>query len=93
MEIIPARDTPLGSWHRTSTVNPTGPLFGLDVSYGGASSGNWATITMDIEFEFVLNVIGGPQGFLYTSAVIVPGTMGGTNLFGGGFQLLDSNVL
>ena len=38
MTIIPARDTPMGGWHKTSTVNNSGNLFIMNVDYGGAIS-------------------------------------------------------
>jgi hypothetical protein len=76
MSIVPARDTPMGSWHKTSTVNNAGSLFVFNVDYGGASSGNWATVTMDIEFDFVPNWFGGPQGFTASvAATAVTGTL------------------
>jgi len=93
MKIVPARDTPLGSWHKTSTVNPGGGLFRINVDYGGASSGNWATVTMDIEFEYVENLVGSPQGFTFASSTLIPGTLGGTNLFSNGFLLQEVNQL
>lgn len=93
MVIIPAKDTPMGCWHRTSTVNPTGSLFIINVDYGGASSGNWATVTVDIDFEYVENIIGAPQGFTFTSTNTTPGTMGGCNTANGGLLLQDINVL
>lgn len=68
MSIVPARDTPLGSWHKTSNVNSTGNLFIMNVDYGGASSGNWATVTLDLDFEIVLNTFGSAPG--YTRAVV-----------------------
>jgi hypothetical protein len=93
MSVIPARDTPLGGWHKTSTVNSSGVLFYLDIDNGGASSGNWATTTLDIEFEFVLNYIGTPQGYTYASANTTTGTIGGEHLFAGGMLLVACNNL
>jgi hypothetical protein len=82
MKIIPALDTPLGSWHKTSTTNATGSLFIMNIDNGGASSGSWSTTTMDIEFEYVENLIGAPQGYSVTiSATAVVGTMGGSDMF------------
>lgn len=88
MAIVPARDTPLGSWHKTSTVNSTGSLFVINVDYGGASSGNWATVTLDIDFELVLNTFGLPQG--YTRSVT--GATVGT-LYGADFPATSASLL
>ncbi len=74
MAVIPSRSTPLGSWHKTSLVNSSGTLFVLNVDYGGASSGNWATVTMDIEFEIVLNTFGLSPG--YSRTVVGPASVG-----------------
>ncbi len=93
MKIVPARDTPLGSWHKTSTVNATGVLFGLNVNYGGASSGNWATVTIDIEFEYVENMVGSPQGYSVSTSTLTPGTLGGSNLFTSALLLQSVNQL
>lgn len=92
MEIIPARDTPLGAWHETSTVNSTGVLFNFVVDYGGASSGNWATVTMDIEFEYVMNVVGSAAAYTYSGTFAGPGILAGHNLFSGGTGMLLQTV-
>lgn len=95
MSIVCAPDTPLGSWHRCSTVNQNGILFYMDVDYGGASSGNWASVTLDLCFEYVENTIGVPQG--YTKSTLTTGhtlgTMGGCNLFSSALLLQGCNVL
>lgn len=95
MAIVPAPDTPMGCWHRTSSVNSFGVLFYVDVDYGGASSGNWASVTMDIDFEVVENEVGNPQGFSRTtlSTGHTLGTLGGCNLFSGAFLLQSINTL
>lgn len=95
MSIVPAKDTPLGGWHKTSTVNSSGTLFYFEADYGSASSGNYASITMDIVFEFVLNLAGAPNGYTRTtlSTGHTLGTLGGCNLFGGGMLLQAINVL
>lgn len=95
MCVIPAPDSPLGCWHKASTTNSSGIIFYLEVNYGGASSGNWATVTMDIVFEVVTNYTGAPQGYTRTtlSTGHTLGTIGGCNLFGGGMLLQDINVL
>jgi len=93
MKIIPARDTPLGSWHKTSTLNSAGSLFDININNGGASTGNWATTTLDLEFEYIENIVGGANGYSITVATTNLGNMGGANLFGGGFLLQDINVL
>jgi len=93
MKIVPARDTPMGSWHKTSNLNPTGPLFNMNVNNGGASSGNWATTTLDMEFEYIENLVGANPGYTFTSLVTSLGTMGGCSLFGQALLLQDINVL
>lgn len=84
MSIKPAPDTPLGAWHLTSTVNSAGTLFSLEIDYGGASSGNWASVTLDIDFEYVLNDIGAPRGYTVATTSPTLGLMGGYDLFVGG---------
>lgn len=90
MCIRPSRATPLGSWHRTTTVNPNMALFTINVDYGGASSGNWATVTLDIEFEFMLNLVGAPLGYSGTTGVTTAGTLSGANIGGTQSLLLQS---
>jgi len=92
MKIVPARSSPLGSWHKTSTLNASAPLFNINVNNGGASSGNWATSTYDIEFEYVENVVGANPGYSFAGVVTSLGTMGGTNLVSA-LLLQDINVL
>ncbi len=93
MSIVPARDTPLGSWHKTSTVNSSGSLFNFTIDNGGASSGNWATVTLDIEFEFVLNLVGAAAGYSTSSLTITnQGALYGTNLASNGLLLQGINV-
>lgn len=93
MAIRPAKDTPLGSWHKTSTVNPTGSLFTLTVDTGGASSGNWATTTMDIDFDFIINTIGAPEGYTNTTGATTAGTLSGSNLFANAMILQSVNSI
>jgi len=93
MGIIPARDTPLGSWHKTSLVNEAGDLFIINADYGGASSGNWASVTLDIEFEYVENTVGSPQGYSTSTATLIPGTMGGSNILNNSLLLKEINQL
>lgn len=96
MEVVPARDTPLGSWHKTSTLNTSGGLFNITVDYGGASSGNWATITMDIVFEYTVNLIGLPQGYTWTCSLgagATSGTLGGSDIFSSAMIVQGVNEL
>jgi len=95
MKIIPSKDMPLGAWHKTNTVNGTGGLFEITANYGGASSGSWGGVTMDIEFEYIENIVGGPQGYTLSTVGISAGVMGGCNLFGGSANMLlqDINIL
>lgn len=73
MKIIPAEDSPLGGWHKTSNVNSTGSLFIYTPTYGGASSGDWSTQTVDIVFEFVPHLIGSVGAY---SSSITSGSVG-----------------
>ncbi len=94
MKIKPALTSPMGSWHKTSITQTN--LFQIAADYGGASSGNWATITLDIVFEYVLNLIGGPQSYLVSSSNTTVGTLGGGNLAlgsSGALKLTNINVL
>jgi len=81
MKIIPAEDSPLGGWHKTSNTNSTGALFIYQPTYGGASSGDWSTQTMDIVFECVphnIGVVGAYSSSISSGAV---GTMGARSIF------------
>lgn len=94
MAIKPALDTPLGCWHKTSTTNSTANLFILNVDYGGASSGNWATVTMDIDFEYSLNVYGSAQGYTRSlTGTYAVGILGATNWAASGMLLQGINVV
>jgi len=84
MAIVPARDMPMGAWHRTTTVNTSGNLFVINVDTAAASSGHYGTVTMDIEFDFVLNLFGAPQGYSPATTSATLGTMGGQNITSGG---------
>jgi len=90
MSIKPAPDTPMGEWHLTSTVNSGGPVFNLNVDYGGASTGNWASVTMDLDFEFVLGLVGAPKGYTRSlSVAALIGAMGGTGWTSGGLLIME----
>jgi hypothetical protein len=86
MSIVPSPYSPLGSWHKTSTVNSSGLLFSLAVEYGGAGASDRGTITMDIHFDYVENMVGSPQGYSVSTTVtpIVAGSLGGFNLYNSG---------
>jgi len=92
MKIVPARDTPMGSWHKTTVLNPTASLFNINVNNGGASSGNWATTTLDVEFEYIENLVGANPGYSLASLITSLGTMGGCNNTSA-LLLQDINVL
>jgi hypothetical protein len=81
MEIVAAKDKPLGSWHFTSNVNPTGVLFQLNITT--PSSTSFRRTTMDIEFETVKNLVGLPLGYGVVTATTTLGTMGGRNILTG----------
>jgi len=90
MAITPSPATPMGNWHLTSTVNTTQALFLLNVDYGGATTSNWATVTMDIDFEFVLGFVGTPKGYTRTLAVASTiGALGGIPWIFGGLTIME----
>lgn len=84
-------DSPLGSWHKTSTVNFAGSLFILSINNNGGT--NYKTVTMDIEFEYILNLVGLPQGYSIAGAGLTAGTIGGANIMGAAMSLRDINIL
>jgi len=95
MKIVPSPYSPLGGWHKSSTVNTTGPLFLFQPAYGGASSGDWSTQIMDIEFEFVPHLVGTVGAYTTTVSTGAVGTLGGKNVLvsATGMILQDINNL
>lgn len=75
VEYKPKKDHPGSGVHFTNNVNPTGTLFTLTYAQGIG--------TIDIEFEFVENLVGGPLGYTAVLTTSVTGTTGGYPLFGG----------
>lgn len=90
MSIRTAPDKPWGSWHFTSTVNFAGTLFQVNIGINAGSSNN--RCTMDIEFEYVENLVGLPLGYGVTTATTTLGTVGGRNILSG-FTLTGTNNL
>jgi len=84
-------DSPLGSWHKTSTTNFAGSLFILNINQNGGT--NNKVVTMDIEFEYILNLVGLPQGYTIAGAGLTAGTLGGANIMGSNMSLRDINIL
>lgn len=81
MKVVPAEDSPLGGWHKTSTTNSAGALFIYQPTYGGATSGDWSTQTVDIVFEFVPHIIGVVGGYTSSISSGAVGTLGARPLF------------
>jgi hypothetical protein len=78
---------PLGGWKETNNVNFAETLFVLSCT-GGAGA-----LIMDIDFEFVLNIVGGPNGYAVITSTTVLGTLGSVKPLGGLMQLVGSNQL
>jgi len=92
MVIIPADDCPMGGWHKTSTVNSSGSLFIFQPTYGGASSGDWSTVTMDIEFEFVPHLTGAVGGYTSSITTGALGTVGARTMLVSNTGLIPRGV-
>lgn len=94
MEISPSRNSPLGQWHETTTVNAAGGLFVMNCNYQGNLT-DFGVITMDIEFDFVINMTGIANGYTIATATTTLGTLGGRQWAsaGGGMNPLGVNVL
>jgi hypothetical protein len=78
MCIVTAPDKPLGSWHFSSNVNTAGVLFQMSVGVNAGSSDN--RVTMDIEFEYIPNLVGLPLGYGVVTATTTLGALGGRNV-------------
>lgn len=89
MKIKCGKRTPLGGWHFTSNVNPTGTLFTYNVASATPSVAQ--LINLDLEFETVQNLLGLPLGYGVVTASTTLGTMGGRNI--SGFALRGINNL
>jgi hypothetical protein len=87
MEIIPAKDEPLGGIHFTSNVNFAGALFQINIQAATTNG-----VTLDIEFEIVDNLAGLPLGYGTTTGTTTLGTIGGRNVMSG-FTLVGINNL
>jgi len=93
LEIIPGKNSPLGSWHRTNTVNSSGGVLLISTSANGGGTLDANTL-FEIEYGFQPNVSGGLT--TYTSSGFSGLTIGAlytSPLCGGLLQPLDVNVL
>jgi len=86
LKIKPQKGDPLEGWKETSTVNVATTIFTCTVTEA-------QSITMDICFDFVPNIIGGPNGFTALTSTVVTGSMGATSIMGGGFNPQGINSL
>jgi len=89
MKIKCGKRSPLGSWHFTTNVNPTGVLFQYSATGAGANVNG--AIIMDLEFETVQNLVGLPLGFGALTSTTTLGTQGGQNI--NGFAIRGINSL
>jgi hypothetical protein len=80
MCVEPSTSSPLGSWHETTTVNAAGPLFTINIGNTGAASTQYDTTTMDIEFEYVVNMTGVANGYTVATTTTSLGTLGVRNI-------------
>lgn len=87
MVLTPSLDHPMGMWHNTSAINPNAPLFLMSANLADSNS------ILQIEFEYIENYSGIPNGFVETSSVISLGELGGWSLFGGNCVLDGINSL
>jgi len=90
MTVCVGKNSSLGGWKFTSNVNIASSLFALNVVNSG--TGN-AQVTMDIEFETLLNLVGLPLGYGTTTLSTVVGAQGGRNVLGGAMVLIGINNL
>lgn len=90
MKIVSSKFRPLGSWHFTSATNFAGTLFQVNIGVGGGTSHN--RCTLDIEFEYIDNLVGLPLGYSVSTATTTVGTIGGRNILSG-FSLTGINNL
>jgi hypothetical protein len=68
-------DSPMGAWHHTTNVNANASLFLAYVLTNGSSGVN--QLTLDIEFEYVLNTVGLPLSYNVSGYTgLTAGTLG-----------------
>lgn len=90
LEIKPGLNQPMGLWHKTNNINPSGPLFSIACSSGGGSIDN--NSLLEIEFEYILNVFGAIQAYALTGlSGLTTGLLYGAALGGGLLPALDVN--
>jgi hypothetical protein len=64
---------PLGGWKSTTNVGFATPLF--TVTWTGTTG-----LTLDIDFEYIENWVGGPNGYAVVTTTTVIGTVGGRTI-------------
>jgi hypothetical protein len=90
MHIYPSKRTPFGAWHFTSNVSFAATLFQVNVNGGGNPTNN--QLSMEVEFDVKLNLVGLPLGYGVTTATTTVGTIGGRNILSG-MQIVAVNNL
>jgi len=76
---------PLGGWKETSNAGFATALF--VASWSGGMG-----LTIDITFDYIENVVGGPNGYAVVTTTSVLGTVGGRTIFSN-MNVLGSNQL
>jgi len=91
MELRTTKTQPLGSWHFTSNTGFANALFQISVGIGAVGTKN-TRVTLDIEFETVINFAGPPLGYGVVTGTTTLGSVGGRNILSG-FALQGVNNL
>lgn len=92
LEIVPGENTPLGSWHRTNTVNSSGGVMLISTSSNGGTFD--ANTLFEIEYDFQPNVSGALTTYTASGfSGLTVGSLYCSPLCGGLLQPLDVNVL
>lgn len=77
-KILTSKSEPLGSWHDTSNVGVASTLFTMNVAVGGGAT--LSRVTMDIEFETLVNLVGFPLGYGVVTSTTTLGTVGARSI-------------
>lgn len=80
------KDDPLGGWKESNNVNFAQTM--LVASWTGGLG-----LTIDFDFDVILNTVGGPNGYAVITTTTVLGTLGGRGIFGGNMNISGSNQL
>lgn len=92
LEIKPGKNSPLGSWHRTNTVNSSGGVMLISTSTNGGTFD--ANTLFEIEYDFQPNVSGGLTTYSASGfSGLTIGALYCSPLCGGLLQPLDVNIL